>query len=303
MTPIPHGIVDCMGFHIVKSLPWDPRTGRLDHRQGGVRAPEHGNWGFLVCSPNELMPLGHEADVSKLYGTIGPTQTDRIQHTCLGIPLQSAADPQSALARFALACGLSIIEKAELELGHTVIVAGANPLALSLLVAAREQGARTACLVPASETEAVYRQGIENLADEVIDFGDISSCDARLDALLASCRGKIVCIDAAAQPGPVCAMAARLQMFGTLVLCRQEATTSVVLRLREIHHLKSAQFIYWARPESLEEALKLGECCRRAANLFQWKRVSLWECFSADLSNPSTLRICDRCLPGHPLRS
>jgi hypothetical protein len=275
MTPFTHGIVDCMGFEIVKSLPWDLPGGEIDDREDRYQASERSNWGISICKWPDSTSSGDKSEVDRLYGLIGPIQNNRIQETCLGIPLQGALDPQSALSHFALACGLSIIGKAKLELGDAIVVAGVNPLALNVLVAARQQCARTACLVPGSEAEAAYRQDIEKLADEMIEFEDVSSCDAKLHTLIASSRGKTVYVDAIGQPSLVYAMAMRLETFGTLVLCRQEVTTSVVLNLREVHHLKSAHYIYWARPETLEEALTFSECCRRAASLFQWKRVSM----------------------------
>jgi hypothetical protein len=68
-------------------------------------------------------------------------------------------------------------------------------------------------------------------------------------------------------------MAVRLEKFGKLVFCRQEADSKVVLNLRNIHHLKSAHYIYWSRAESLEEALAWGEYCMRAARLLNYKRI------------------------------
>jgi len=276
MTAIAHDIIDCIGFEIVRSLPWDLQGGEIDDREDRYQASERSNWGILICRPPDSISSGDESNVDRLYGVVGQIQTDRIQETCLGIPLKGALDSQSALSHFALACGLSIIDRAKLELGDTIVVAGANLLALSVLVAARRQCARTACLVPDSEAEATYRLGIEHLADELLEFEAMSSFDSELDTFVASSRGKTVYVDAVGQPGLVYAMARRLEMFGTMVLCRQEVTTSLQIDIRRYVHLKSAQIIYWSRPENLEEALIISECCRRAGKLFQWKRVSMF---------------------------
>lgn len=269
MTLLDHGIVDCKGFEILESLPWEPRAGSKDLHQTAA----HVNWGFLICSPPGSMAPGNESNGNNLYATIGPIQTGHIQEACLAIPLQGNLDPQSGMSHFALACGLSIIERAKLELGDTIVVAGANPLALSVLVAATLQGAMTVCLVPDSEKESTYQQDIENVSGEILDFEDVSSFDEKLDKLIASARAKTVFVDTAGQPSLVFSMATRLEKFGTLVLCRQDVATSVILNIADVHHRKSARFIYWARPENLEEALTQSECCRRAASLFHWKRV------------------------------
>lgn len=274
MTRIAHGIVDCKGFEIVKSLPWDLQSGEFDDHEDGYQASERSNWGILVCRRPDSMPSGDESNVDRLYAAMGPIQSDRIQETCLGIPLKGILDPQSALSHFALACGLSIIDRATLELGDTIAVAGANLLALSVLVAANTQGARAVCLVPNSEAQATCRLGIEQLADAVVEFKAMSSFDSKLDTFLASSRGKTAYVDAVGLPNLVHAMASRLEMFGTLVLCRQEVITSIQVDIRRYVHLKSAQIIYWSRPENLKEALAIRECYRRAANLFKWTRVS-----------------------------
>jgi len=266
-----HGIVNCRGFEILESLPWKSHLGKKVTNQ----VPDGSNWGFLICTPPGFTPPGNESNGNKLYGTIGPIQTEHIQESCLAIPLHGNLNPQSAMSYFALACGLSIIEKSNLELGDTAVVSGANPLALSILVAATAQGARTACLVSDSEKESAYRQDIENVSSEILDFEDVSCFDDKLDRFVALSKGKTVYVDTVGQPGPVYAMAMRLKKFGTLVFCRQEVDSSVVLSLREVHHLKSAHYIYWARPENLEQALILSECCQRSANLFHWKRVRI----------------------------
>jgi hypothetical protein len=268
MTVLHHGIVDCVGFQVVKSLSWNP-DGFERHNS---RGQQQRDWGFIICTPSGTAPQ-NAPEGRELYATIGAIRTDHIEGPCLGILLQGVHDHNAALSRFALACGLSIIEKAKLELGDTIIVAGANPLSHSVLVAAGKQGARAACLVSNSGTEATYLKDIESLTDEVLEYENISSFDPRLDKRIAASRGKTVYIDAAGEPSLVFAMATRVEKFGTLIFCRQEVETSVVMNLREVHHLKSANYIYWGGPETLEEALKLSECCRRADNLWRWKRI------------------------------
>jgi hypothetical protein len=269
VTFLNHGIVDCRGFEILESLPWEPRAGISEANRG----PALVNWGFLICSrPHPVLPK-NDSKENKLYGTIGPIESHYTRESCLGIPLKDKLDPQSAMSHFALACGLFIIEKANLELGDTVVVAGANLLALSVLVAASMQGAMTVCLVSGSEKDSAYRQDIENISGEILDFEYASSFDEKLDNLIARARGKTVFVDTAGQPSLVFSMATRLEKFGTLALCRQDVTTSVILNIGDVHHRKSARFIYWSRPENLEDALRYSECCRRGANLFHWERV------------------------------
>jgi hypothetical protein len=114
---------------------------------------------------------------------------------------------------------------------------------------------------------------MQAMADALFEFESVSSFEEGLDAFLASSIGKVVYIDAAGRPDLVYAMAARLGTFGTLVLCRQESTTSLQLDIRRHLHITSAQVYYWTRPECLEEALSLLQYCRQATNLFQWNRI------------------------------
>lgn len=256
MTRLDHGITDCKGFKITASLPWNLAVSQ--HSE----TPNH--WGFLLCGPPE--------DKENVYGAIGETETEIIGETCLGIPLANISTLQSPLVPFALACGLSIIDKAQLELGDTAIVAGMNPLAYSILTAAKRQGARTACLTSGFKTTGRDRSKMQ-VADAFFEFESVSSFEEGLDAFLASSIGKVVYIDAAGRPDLVYAMAARLKPFGALVLCRQESAASLPLDIRRHLHITSAQVYYWTRPECLEEALSLLQYCRQATNLFQWSRI------------------------------
>jgi len=275
MTPLDHEVVNCVGFEIVSSLPWDLQgaetvAGSLNEHQ----ALKLNHWGFLICRPPDAAKYHATSDMDRLYGVVGQIQSDHIHESCLAIPL-GVLDPKSALSHFALACGLSIIDRAELELGDTVVVAGANPLALSVLLAASVQGARSACLVSNSNEESGYLQDIGQLAEVIGESGAGLSFDSKLDAFVALSRGKTVFVDAAGVPNLVQAMTSRLEASGTLVLCRQDVLTSLQIDLYTDIHRKSAQVAYWARPQDLKDALSLFACCARAANLFQWRRVAL----------------------------
>ncbi|MBN1202242.1 MAG: hypothetical protein JXJ20_10340 [Anaerolineae bacterium] len=254
MTTLDHGIVDCTGFEIVARLPWEAGAAK--------------GWGFLVCKS------GSGAENEALYGVIGPVNGEQIKGPGLGIPLRDAPDPNSALLQFALACSLSVIDKTGIELGDALVVAGANPLGLTALAAARQQGVRTACLVTGADT-AANREAAEKLADAVIAYDDVDTFDDQLDTFAAGCQGKIAYADAAGSPEPVFIMAGRLERFGTLVFCRPDSIVSVLLALREVHHLRSARYAFWSRPETLEQALTLSEYYRRAVRLLQWERVDL----------------------------
>ncbi len=257
MTHLDHGITDCKGFKITESLPWNLAVSQ--HSE----TPNH--WGFLLCGPPE--------DKENVYGAIGETETEVIGETGLGIPMANISTLQSPLVPLALACGLSVIDKAQLELGDTAIVAGMNPLAYSILTAAKSQGARTACLTSGFKTTERDRSKMQTMADALFEFESVSSFEEGLDAFLASSIGKVVYIDAAGRPDLVYAMAARLRTFSTLVLCRQESTTFLQLDIRRHLHITSARVYYWTRPECLEEALALLQYYRQAANLFQWNRL------------------------------
>jgi hypothetical protein len=280
MNLITHGIVDCKGFKIVRSWLWFHRKGKKGNSELQNRGDR--KWGFIICLPSVSMVPRYKFKMDKLYGVIGTIQTDLIREACLGIPLKEASDIPSALNQFALSCGLSIIEKAQIELGDTIIISGVNPLALSVLVAAKAQGASIFCLFSPFEAEFPYQRSIEKLADGIIEFKYNSSFNDKFNEFVASSLGKTVFIDTIGEPGLVYSMAIRLEKFETMVFCRQEADTSVMLNLRNVHHLKSAKFVYWARPENLEEALVWRKHSQRAARLLNYKRIIN---FSTDLSD------------------
>jgi hypothetical protein len=275
MTMLAHGILDGFGFEIVTSFPWDLQSSEADAGEDKYRSAEGRNWGVIICRPPKAIRSGDESYVNGLYGVIGQIQANCIREMCLAIPLEEAPDLRNASSFFILACGLSIIDKTGLELGDTLVVAGANLLALSVLVAAKRQCARTACLISGSHEEVVKRLGMEQLSDALLRFDATCSFDSELDTFVASSRGKIVYVDTIGLPSVVHAMTSRLARFGTLALCRQDVSSSLPIDIRRDVHLKSAQIIYWSRPQSLEEALVLNACYRRAARLFRWERVSM----------------------------
>jgi D-arabinose 1-dehydrogenase-like Zn-dependent alcohol dehydrogenase len=171
---------------------------------------------------------------------------------------------------------LSIVERARLELGDAVLVAGANALALSVIVAAHLQGVRIACLT-CSDTDSAsgYLLSIRQLSETVLAFTPDSSLDFELDAFRGTIAGKIIYVDAAGVPNPVNYMSTRLSRFGTLVLCRPDTLKSTQVDIYRDVHRKSAQIRYWARPKTLAEALEFSEFCHRSARLHDWRRATM----------------------------
>jgi hypothetical protein len=282
MTPITCNVLDCTGFEVVTSLPWESDEDRSDDQADRRQPLTPGGWGFMVCKAFTSPTSVADSSAADLYGVVGEqVPTGRIERPCLGIPLEGTPDPRIALSRFALACGLSVIGKANLELGDTAVIAGANPLALSVSVAASQQGARTVCVAPAAECDSSYRSFMEQVTEASIVFTFRPSFDADFDAFVTSSRGKVVYIDTIGLPSIVDFMASRLRRFGTLILCRQDSTAMAQLDILHDIHRKSAQVVYWTRPESLEQALGLADCYRRATSLFRWKRVSQFAAVAA----------------------
>ena len=217
----------------------------------------------------------NESNTDIIYGVISHQENGYINEPCFGVPLTEVSNQKNVLANFALACGLSIIKKAQLELGDMVVVAGVNPLALNIIVAAKLICAKIICLVPNFNVEDQFRKEFEKVTDRIIGFEYTSSFNAKLNEAIASTNGKIVFFDTTGEPEIVYSMAIRLEQFGTFVFCRQDATKSISLNLRNVHHLKSAKFIYWGNPETLEEALRLKVFLKRVNRLFHWHRLSL----------------------------
>ena len=166
MKLIDYGICDCMGFEILGSWSLDPRVDKNDEISGTSST----HWGFLICTPSPNLLPGFESEQNRFYGVLGSLKYPVIQESSLGILIKDVADFQSALAQFALGCGLSIIKKAHVELGDAVVVAGTNPLALSVLISGRLQGAMTVCLVSKSTREEDYMESLKAWSDEMVFF-------------------------------------------------------------------------------------------------------------------------------------
>jgi len=266
-----HGIVNCKGFKVVMIWPW---VHDFDNKYNpSFKNQDDLKWGFIICKPSVFKGSSDKYNIDKLYGVIGPIRIDYIRESCLGIPLHEEQDISIALAKYAISCGLSIVKKADVELGDTVVVSGVNPLALSVIIAAKSQGTNILCLTHYSELRSPQMKDIKKLSDEVIEFEYTAYFEARFIEIIASSKGKTIYIDAAGDPERVYSMAVRLKKFETLVFCRPDAHTSLMVNLRSIHHLKSAKFIYWGKADNLEDALIWKDCYRRAANLFNYKRV------------------------------
>jgi hypothetical protein len=243
MITIAHDIITCTPEQAVARLPWDNRAG----------------WGFLVV----------RHDNGRLYGSIGPVDSDQ---PGLGLPLGDEADLTRAVGRLVLAAGLSIIARAGLELGGALVVAGSGPLAQTVLASAQAQGARTACILRDASAEATPLP-----ACAYIDYANLATFDAALDRFVAAGPGRVAFVDALGDPEVALAMAKRVPQYGYLVFCRPDATSSLMLNIRQVHHLKSAHYVYWSRPETLVEALHFVTYIERAQRLMIWERVRLPE--------------------------
>lgn len=250
--PIAHHIVACSDARVIAGLPWD-----VDVQEA---------WqGVFLCQPGE--------SDEPMAGGFGCVSSGRVVAPCLGVAVDTGQDVGPVMLQLAVACGLSILDMAGAELGDMLVVAGANWLALVTLLAARAQGLRTISLVPQASPVGRLSAGLDRAAEQVLAYDNVNGFETALDAVLASAGGRLAFVDTAGQPALVYEMAARLARYSTLVFCRQESTNSVVLRLRELHHLKSARFVYWARPETLRAALDFETFYQRAARLVRWGRL------------------------------
>jgi len=262
---------DCRGHKVLKYLPWNLYTGKnFTSSNQQNKAGISDEWGFIICNPSVALSVAGEPDLISLYGVIGSIQNEYIQNSCYGIQL-AESDPDKALSIFSLACGLSIIEKAALEIGDTVVVTGANVLALRIIEAASLQGARTMCLVP--NMESAYLSVIQKIADAVIEFQFNASFDSEFESFEKAACGKIIYIDAIGIPSLINYMVTRLKMFGGLILCRQDLDVYYPLDIYRDVHKKSAWIHYWNILDSTIEITKMVNLCKRAAKLYECNRV------------------------------
>jgi hypothetical protein len=241
MTTAPHPTTDSTGLQIVAERAWDT-------------APDA--WGIRVA---------HAPADDQLHGIIGPLDTVTVEAATPTIPLP-AADPADAMVQLALACGLSVIDAAGLAMGETLIATGNTLLARCILVAAGLQGARTGWLVKIPVLEAT--------TDVMLNYADITHFDSELDVFIRAGQGRLIFADTTADHALLDAMTSRMQRFGVLVFCRQESTATATIPLRTAHHLKSAHFIYWRRPESPCAGLAWQTYVNRAANLLRYRELA-----------------------------
>jgi len=270
-TPL---LIDCRGLQIVENAEWN--IGLVAKDVPGLRIAPNRNWGFLICRALWNSASGHSSFCPRFIGAIGPIDVTPLRETCFGIPVQGAGDSKRALIQFVLACGLSILEKTQLEMGDTLVISGINPLAQSVLMAAHTHGiSRILCLVPPSESHAAFRSQVEKAVDKTIDFAYSVSFDPLFDEFLVSSMGKTAFIDTTGDPDLVYSMATRLDTFGKMIFCRQDSDSSIIMSIRNLHHLKSAHFVYWSRVESFEDALPWSEYILRAGRLLDHKRLAV----------------------------
>lgn len=110
-----------------------------------------------------------------------------------------------------------------------MVVSGINPLALSVLAAARAHATNILRIMPPSEARVPYRKNVEKTIDDTLDFEYASSFDSRFNEFVKSSNRKTTYIDKTGYPELVYSMAVRLEKFGKLVFCRQEADSKVIL--------------------------------------------------------------------------
>jgi hypothetical protein len=269
-------VVDIKGFQFVGGLPWGLSLDDKAWSECTLPLSEKANWGFLICRQAAVADLAGKGESEYLYGGVGPLPEAYIRESCLGVSLGRELNVHGAISILALACGLSIVERAGLELGDAIVVAGANALALSVTVAAYLQGVRIACLISADmDSASGSLPSIRQLSEMVLAFTPDISLDSELDSFEATIPGKIIYIDAAGAPNPVNYMATRLAGFGTLVLGRPEALASTQVDIYRHVHRKSAQIRYWTRPRTLAEGLEFCEFCHRSARLHHCGRVAM----------------------------
>jgi hypothetical protein len=265
--------IDCRGLQIIENAAWD--IGLVPEKFPGHKNARNRNWGFLIYRALRNSASGRSSFCPRFIGAIGPIDVTPLEETCLGIPVQSADNSKRALIQFVLACGLSILEQAQLEMGDTLVISGINPLALSVLAAAQTHGSsRILCLVPPSEARVAFRGQVEKAVFMTMDFAYSHSFDSLFDEFLASSTGKTVFIDTTGDPDLVYSMATRLNTFGKMIFCRQDADSSVMMNICNLHHLKSAHFIYWSRVESFEDTLPWCGYILRAGRLLNYKRLA-----------------------------
>lgn len=253
MMPIECNVVDCSEARVVAGLPWN---GSADGAW----------WGAFVCRLDDT--------AGSLAGAWGPVSGDAVYASCAGALLSNVGDSLAGLFRVAVACGLSVLGATGVELGDMVVVAGQDPLALMVLLAARAQGIRAICLAAHPDMAGVLGEQIRLAAEQVLVYEQVNAFEADLEAALASATGGIAFVDTGGQPALVYEMAARLRKYSALVLCRQDSADSVMLALRELHHLKSARFVYWSHPASLRSGLEFEILFQRAARLIRWNRIA-----------------------------
>jgi len=265
--------IDCRGLQTIENVAWD--IGLVRENFPGHRSARNRNWGFLIYRVLQNSVSGSSSFCPRFIGAIGPIDVAPLEETCLGIPVQNADNSKRALIQFVLACGLSILEQAQLEMGDTLVISGINPLALSVLAAAQSHGnSRILCLVPPSEARVAFRGKVEKTVLLTMDFAYSNSFDSLFDEFLASSTGKTVFIDTTGDPDLVYSMATRLNTYGRMIFCRQDADSSVMMDIRSLHHLKSAHFVYWPRVESCEDILPWCEYILRAGRLIDYKRLA-----------------------------
>ena len=247
MTRIEHGIVECKGHTIAARQTWTENAE---------------SWGFVVCRAPKS---------SQLLGVIGPAAGKRVTEPALGVPLPAEHDEQAALSMWTLACGLAITQLAALELGDQLVVTGTNALANAVLRAARTQHARTGRIVRQANTPPPANP----LVDTTFDYANVDAFDTTLNAFVAAGPGKTVFVDTAAEPDLALAITGHVPKYGVVVFARPDSRDTIMLNIRQVHHLRSARYRYWAPPDTLRDAIDLAACVQRAARLARWERVTL----------------------------
>jgi hypothetical protein len=129
------------------------------------------------------------------------------------------------------------------------------------------------CLVPTVEVESIYFPAIQKIADTVIEFQFNASFNSEFEKMGKPTFGKVVYIDATGIANLTNYLVTKLQMFGRLILCRQDLKDYFPVDIYRDVHLKSAQISYWAWPATLFETLGFIKFCQRATELHHLQRL------------------------------
>ena len=68
MTTITHGILDCLGFEVVRNLSWNFKGPEVDNCKDEALGLECNNWGILICRPPDTISPDSANQANRLFG-------------------------------------------------------------------------------------------------------------------------------------------------------------------------------------------------------------------------------------------